>query len=388
MKSAQKKSFRFIDLFAGIGGFHVAMGQLGGECVFASEIDKFAIETYRQNFNIDAENDITKVEESNIPKHDVLCAGFPCQAFSKAGKQNGFDDTRGTLFFDIQRILKYHRPKYILLENVRNLVSHDGGRTWQVIHKTLCDLGYLIPDKPIIISPHQIGVPQLRERVLIPGVLKNSIKVHELNFDIPSAKRNQTSSLNILNGTTSTEYQITEYEDYVLSAWNEFLIGLNQKILGFPVWASEFGKNEKISNLPRWKQEIVEKNRNLYKSNKKHIDSWLRKYNNLNDFVKTHRKFEWQAGEDIKSVWEGIIQFRPSGIRVKRPTEFPALVAMVHVPIIGWQKRRITPREAANLQSFPNDFIINPNKQQAFKQFGNSVNVSVVKFIAGQLFSI
>jgi len=388
VKSAQKKSFRFIDLFAGIGGFHVAMGQLGGECVFASEIDKFAIETYRQNFNIDAENDITKVEESNIPKHDVLCAGFPCQAFSKAGKQNGFDDTRGTLFFDIQRILKYHRPKYILLENVRNLVSHDGGRTWQVIHKTLCDLGYLIPDKPIIISPHQIGVPQLRERVLIPGVLKNSIKVHELNFDIPSAKRNQTSSLNILNGTTSTEYQITEYEDYVLSAWNEFLIGLNQKILGFPVWASEFGKNEKISNLPRWKQEIVEKNRNLYKSNKKHIDSWLRKYNNLNDFVKTHRKFEWQAGEDIKSVWEGIIQFRPSGIRVKRPTEFPALVAMVHVPIIGWQKRRITPREAANLQSFPNDFIINPNKQQAFKQFGNSVNVSVVKFIAGQLFSI
>jgi DNA (cytosine-5)-methyltransferase 1 len=250
----------------------------------------------------------------------------------------------------------------------------------------LCDLGYLIPDKPIIISPHQIGVPQLRERVIIPGVLKESVKIKKLNFDIPSAKRNQTSSLNILNGTTSTEYQITEYEDFVLSAWNEFLIGLNQKVIGFPVWASEFGKSYNLSDLPRWKREIVEKNRNLYKSNKKHIDGWLRRYNNLNDFVKTHRKFEWQAGESIESVWEGIIQFRPSGIRVKRPTEFPALVAMVHVPIIGWQKRRITPREAANLQSFPSEFIINSNKQQAFKQFGNSVNVSVVKFIASQLF--
>jgi DNA (cytosine-5)-methyltransferase 1 len=384
--SSLKESFRFIDLFAGIGGFHVAMSQLGGECVFASEINKHAIETYRQNFALNPDNDITKVDESFIPKHDVLCAGFPCQAFSKAGKQNGFDDTRGTLFFDILRILKFHRPKYILLENVRNLVSHDDGRTWQVIHKNLCDLGYLIPDKPIIISPHQIGVPQLRERVIIPGVLKESVKIKKLNFDIPSAKRNQTSSLNILNGTTSTEYQITEYEDFVLSAWNEFLIGLNQKVIGFPVWANEFGKSYNLSDLPRWKREIVEKNRNLYKSNKKHIDGWLRRYNNLNDFVKTHRKFEWQAGESIESVWEGIIQFRPSGIRVKRPTEFPALVAMVHVPIIGWQKRRITPREAANLQSFPSDFIINSNKQQAFKQFGNSVNVSVVKFIASQLF--
>jgi DNA (cytosine-5)-methyltransferase 1 len=124
----------------------------------------------------------------------------------------------------------------------------------------------------------------------------------------------------------------------------------------------------------------------LYLNNKKHISSWLKKYNNLKDFVPTHTKFEWQAGNDIKSVWEGIIQFRPSGVRVKRPTEFPALVAMVHVPIIGWEKRRITPREAANIQRFPSTYKLNSNPQQAFKQLGNSVNVDVVRYVANQLF--
>jgi len=120
--------------------------------------------------------------------------------------------------------------------------------------------------------------------------------------------------------------------------------------------------------------------------NRLFIDKWLKKYNNLSDFVPTHTKFEWQAGEHIDSVWQGIIQFRPSGIRVKRPTEFPALVAMVHIPVIGWEKRRLTPREVANLQSFPDDYKINGNIQQAYKQFGNAVNVKVVEFLARQLF--
>lgn len=378
--------FHFIDLFAGIGGFHIAMGELGGECVFASEIDEFAIDTYQTNFGIDANYNITKVDEKLIPQHDVLCAGFPCQAFSKAGKQNGFDDTRGTLFFDILRILKHHRPKYIILENVRNLVAHDGGRTWAVIHKNLCDLGYLIPDKPIIISPHQIGIPQLRDRVFIPGIRKEFAKSKTLNIDVPKAKRNQISCNLILDENPSPGLKITEYEEYVLQAWDEFLQGLNHKVIGFPVWAKEFDSDYPIADLPKWKQDFITKNRELYSVNKKHIDSWLKKYNNLKHFVPTHTKFEWQAGTSIKSVWDGIIQFRPSGIRVKRPTEFPALVAMVHVPIIGWEKRRITPREAANLQCFPKKYKINSNRQQAFKQFGNSVNVEVVKFIAGQLF--
>jgi DNA (cytosine-5)-methyltransferase 1 len=379
------KPFKFIDLFAGIGGFHIAMSDLGGECVFASEIDKYAIDTYNENFAVNSNFDITKVPEDFIPKHSVLCAGFPCQAFSKAGKQNGFDDTRGTLFFDILRILKHHKPKYIILENVRNLVSHDKGRTWQIIHKNLVDLGYLIPTKPIIASPHQLGIPQLRDRVFIPGVLKEYAKTDTINVSFPKLKRNTTNALIALNSNTR-ENNISEYEEYILDAWDEFLQGLEQKIIGFPVWAKEFKKSENISHLPTWKQIFIQKNRELYKTNQKHIDSWLDKYENLSGFVPTHTKFEWQAGDTIKSLWEGIIQFRPSGIRVKRPTEFPALVAMVHVPIIGWEKRRITPREAANLQRFPQNFKIHKNTQQAYKQFGNSVNVDVVKYIAMQLF--
>jgi DNA (cytosine-5)-methyltransferase 1 len=382
------EKFRFIDLFAGIGGFHVAMSSLGGECVFASEIDRFAIETYRTNFGVDSSFNIREVPEGSIPSHDMLCAGFPCQAFSKAGKQEGFEDTRGTLFFEILRILKYHKPKYILLENVRNLVGHDKGRTWRVIHKNLVDLGYIIPDKPIIVSPHQIGIPQLRDRVFIPGIHRDFTSLEALTISVPPAKRNQTSAHLVINNQVETNSHISSAEEFVLQAWDDFLQGIKNKVIGFPVWATEFKREYEISQLPKWKQDFIVRNRTLYAENKKHIDTWLLKYNNLEGFTPTHTKFEWQAGNAIKSVWDGIIQFRPSGIRVKRPSEFPALVAMVHVPIIGWEKRRITPREAANLQSFPTNFIINATSQQAFKQFGNSVNVEVVKFVASQLFKL
>lgn len=166
--------FKFIDLFSGIGGFHQAMVNLGGKCVFASEIDKEAIKTYQYNYGIDSAHDITKTKEEDIPKHDVLCAGFPCQAFSKAGQQLGFTDkTKGTLFFEIIRILKYHKTPYIILENVRNLTSHDNGKTWIIIKNALNEIGYIISEDPFIISPHQLGIPQLRERVIILGVHKD-----------------------------------------------------------------------------------------------------------------------------------------------------------------------------------------------------------------------
>ena len=126
----------------------------------------------------------------------------------------------------------------------------------------------------------------------------------------------------------------------------------------------------------------------MYLNNKNQIDDWLKKYNNLDEFTKTDRKFEWQAGTSIDTIWDGIIQFRPSGIRVKRPDTFQALVAMVQIPIVGKLKRRITPREAARLQSFPDTFIPNSNDQQAYKQFGNAVNVNVVQLLAEQLFDV
>ncbi len=382
------EKFKFIDLFAGIGGFHVAMEKLGGECVFASEINKFSIATYQENYGMDAGFDICQVAEEEIPAHDVLCGGFPCQAFSKAGKQAGFVDTRGTLFFEIERILKFHRPKYIVLENVRNLVSHDGGNTWRVISAKLKELGYLITESPIIMSPHQLGIPQLRERVYILGILKEHTLLDTLIIDIPTPVKHKTNAKKMLDGKGGDEYRISDYEEMVLDAWDDFMQGIDKKVIGFPVWSEEFRATYDYSKLPLWKQNFIAKNRELYQHNKPFLDGWFKKHDNLEKFVPTHTKFEWQAGDSIKSVWEGIIQFRPSGIRVKRPTEFPALVAMVHIPIIGWEKRRLTPREAANLQSFPKKFKINSNPQQAYKQFGNSVNVEVVKFLADQLFQL
>ena len=209
----KKNKFKFIDLFAGIGGFHQAMEQLGGECVFASEIDKYAIETYKENYNIDSNFNIRDIDEKDIPKHDVLCAGFPCQAFSKAGKRQGMSETRGTLFFEIERILKYHKTKYIILENVRNLVSHDGGNTWRTIYTHLKDLGYRLTKEPIIISPHQLGIPQLRERVVILGVYDpiNKDKTIEVNLGGLKSKDENTVYDIITPEKVCSKYYISKY---------------------------------------------------------------------------------------------------------------------------------------------------------------------------------
>ena len=384
------QNFKFIDLFAGIGGFHQALSNLGCKCVLASEIDEWAIKSYKENYGIDAANDVTKIKSEDIPEFDVLCGGFPCQAFSKAGSQKGFkDETKGTLFFEIARILEARKPKFILLENVRNLVSHDKGNTWRVIRTTLEDLGYVLADNPIIMSPHQLGVPQLRERVYILGIHK-SLGVKHLNFNLPNMDKNTINlyETGILEEKVDEKYNISPDEERLLECWDEFYQGIKEKIIGYPIWADEFGQTYDISEFPKWKEDFCRKNRNLYLNNKDFIDKWLKKWNYLQDFTPTGRKFEWQAGTDIKSLWDGFIQLRPSGIRVKRPTAFPALVAMVQIPIIGKYKRRLTPREAARLQSFPDSFIPNENDHQAYKQFGNAVNVNCVEFLAKQLFNL
>lgn len=381
------QKFRFIDLFSGIGGFHQAMTKLGGECVLASEIDEYAIATYFDNYGIDSAHDITKIENSSIPKYEVLCGGFPCQTFSKAGKQLGFsDEVKGTLFFQIVRILRASRPNYIILENVRNLVSHDNGNTMSVIQGSLNELGYNI--KTIMMSPHQLGIPQLRERVYILGVRKD-LYDGELSFVIPDVDKTQIDiySANIFEENASEKYTISEHEETVLNCWDEFHKGIKEKTLGFPIWSFEFGQTGDLSNFPKWKADFCRKNRQLYLDNKQFIDKWLKKWNYLKGFTPTERKFEWQAGESIDTIWEAFIQFRPSGIRVKRPDAFPALVAMVQIPVIGKYKRRLTPREAARLQSFPDSFIPNPNDHQAYKQFGNAVNVNCVEYLAKQLFT-
>jgi DNA (cytosine-5)-methyltransferase 1 len=385
------KKFKFIDLFAGVGGFHLAMKELGGECVYAAEINKDSVAVYKDNFGINAFNDVTKVNPKDIPEHDVLCAGFPCQAFSNAGQKKGFEDVRGTLFFDIKRIIEHHKPKFIILENVKHLVKHDKGNTWEVIKYNLEKLGYILTYDPLILSPHQIGIPQNRPRVYILGVHKDYVPkdygitlrpdIKELNN--PKIK---SSIYSVLQNRVSNKYKINKYEEKIIKAWEEFYQKIGKKVYGFPVWVDEFGKDYSIDHFPGWKQTYIIKIRKLYNENKVFIDKWIKKWD-VSNFKLRDRKFEWQAGANIHTVWDTSIQLRQSGIRFKKPDFFPALVAIVQTPIVAKFKRRITPKEAAKLQSFPNDFKIHKNDHIAYRQFGNSVNVKMVTLLANWLFN-
>ena len=383
--------FTFIDLFAGIGGFHLAMHELGGKCVFASEWDKDAQETYEANYGIAPYGDITKIDEKSIPPHNVLCAGFPCQPFSKAGKQEGFEDeTKGTLFFDIERILKFHHTKYIILENVRNLVAHDNGNTWKTIHSHLVELGYRLTPEPLIVSPHFFGVPQLRERVVVLGVYDPKHAHLPLEIRLPRPKTKSQCCLDdILEPDNhAPEYKLPEQEIEAINIWDEFYQGIKEKVIGFPIWLDWFKVPPPTdpNEMPEWKQLFVRKNNQLYKNNKVFIDSWLKRHDYLSHLTPTMRKMEWQCGDSVASAWDAFMQFRPSGLRIKRPDCAPALVAIVQIPIIGKYRRRMTIREAARLQSFDDHFIPNANMHQAYKQFGNAVNVVVIKECARRLF--
>ena len=383
--------FTFIDLFAGIGGFHLAMEELGGKCVFASEWDKDAQDTYERNYGIRPCGDIKKIDEKSIPKHDVLCAGFPCQPFSKAGPQTGFEDeTKGTLFFDIERILKHHKTKYIILENVRNLVSHDNGRTWKTIYSHLVKLGYRLTETPLIVSPHNFGIPQLRERVVVLGVYDPINRNKPLHVTLPpSCDKGDCSLDSILEkDNKDPEYKLTKDEEDIINIWDEFYRGIKEKVIGFPIWLEWFKKEPPLDEgeMPEWKRSFVKKNNALYLNNKDFIDKWLWRHDNLERFTPTMRKMEWQCGKAVSSAWDAFLQMRPSGLRIKRPDCAPALVAIVQVPIIGKYRRRMTVREAARLQSFDDRFIPNANKHQAYKQFGNAVNVTVIRECARRLF--
>ena len=386
--------FKFIDLFCGIGGFHQAMSSLGGECVFASDIDADCRKTYEANYGLLPAGDITKIDAHDIPAHDVLCAGFPCQAFSKAGNRLGFDDpTKGTLFFDICRILEYHRPRYALLENVRNLASHDNGNTWRVIHDRLRDLGYSLLPAPVIFSPHYVGIPQHRERVYIMCVRSDIGVIRPVDFT-----RDGGTSCSI-DSILQNDNEIPDIEDYRISPdmedlidiWNEFIQNIRvERLPGFPIWSDrlrDLDPGEDLMQYPKWKRNFILKNNELYLKNRTFIDRWLVKARKNPLFFGAKAKLEWQAGQtDTPDIWKQIFQLRPSGIRVKVNTYFPALVAIVQTSIIGSRKRFLTPRECARLQSFPETFVPDPKRAQAYKQFGNAVNVSLVRYFAQHMF--
>lgn len=390
------EAFRYIDLFCGIGGFHQAMKSLGGECVFASDIDEDCRKTYEANYGIKPAGDITKIEARDIPTHDVLCAGFPCQAFSKAGKRLGFDDeTKGTLFFDICRILEFHKPKYALLENVRNLASHDKGNTWRVIHDKLVSLGYNLLPEPVIFSPHYVGIPQHRERVYIMCIKKEYGDIKPFTFDkkemppctIESILQDDSEISNI------QEYRISPDLEELIDLWNEFLQNIVvDKLPGFPVWSDrlcDLDPHEDLTEYPSWKQNFIHKNNELYLANRDFINEWLPRARRNSLFFGAKAKLEWQAGQtNHPDIWNQIFQLRPSGIRVKVNSYFPALVAIVQTSIIGLRRRFLTPRECARLQSFPDTFMPDVKQAQAYKQFGNAVNVECVKIFGRHMFNL
>ena len=209
MKNKNNK-LRVVSLFSGIGGFELGLenSQLKGDTIFSSEIDRFATISYKANFpDVYQAGDITKVDEKNVPDHNLLLGGFPCQAFSIAGKRNGFEDTRGTLFFDIARILKEKKPKYFLLENVANLVSHDSSKTIKVILETLSKLGYTVDFT--ILNSKDVGLPQNRTRTFIVGILNhttekfvtdvNSPKINSLKSYLNNQDFNSFNFFNTLN---------------------------------------------------------------------------------------------------------------------------------------------------------------------------------------------
>lgn len=182
VKNKNLSGYTFIDLFAGLGGFRLALESLGAECVYSSEWDEPVRKVYSDNFDEIPDGDITQVDEKNIPDHDILCAGFPCQAFSISGKQNGFEDSRGTLFFDVARIVKEKQPKVVFMENVKNFASHDGGKTLEVVRATMENLGYTFFYK--VLSAVDFGIPQKRERIYMV-CFRNDLNVASFNYPKP-----------------------------------------------------------------------------------------------------------------------------------------------------------------------------------------------------------
>ena len=411
----REAKFKFIDLFAGIGGFHQAMKSLGGECVLASEINPACIRTYKENFRgTKMVGDIREVAKNPdaIEKFDVLCGGFPCQTFSKAGDRKGFqDETRGKLFYSILKIIDSHpEMKYLILENVRNLADRE--EYWNEIKKQLKKRNFFITEDPIILSPSNFGIPQIRERVYILGIRKDLrdnkkltndfIHISDMNLEklINVNNCNMGDAWKILENDVPSDYRISKECELMIKAWDEFRRKTKIKVIGFPIWIEYFGLNikdnayfkrkAKIKEMPGWKQNYVMKNRQLYLNNKEFIDSWIEKYDMLNR-IKLYQKFEWNCGEDCKSIKDTIIQVRQSGIRAKRPNYYPSLVAMVNTPIIWDSKnkyfRKITPREAANLQSFDKNYKFTGTDKEIYRQLGNSVNVSILKKLTKKLFS-
>ena len=384
---------KYIELFSGIGAFTQAIERIipNAECVFAADINEDCANVYKLNYGVESLCDLTKKDEKEIPDHDFCFFSPPCQAFSKGGKQLGFEEARGTLIFEVFRILQEKKPKYILMENVRNLVSHDKGNTIKVILNSLHELGYRTTELPLILSPHQFGIPQLRERAFLPGIYDPKNANEPLDFDLGHLLRKDDNNVfNIIDESENNPALEVRAEDRItMQAWDEFYHNINVKVIGFPVWADYFKEVVDTTDFPDWKLDFVKKNQKLYKENKKFIDEWAKKWKVYEEFTPTQKKFEWQCGDKLTSVFDALIQFRPSGMRVKVPTVAPALVAMVQTSVIGRLHRKMSLKECLRLQDFPDNFNFgNQTSHECYKQLGNSICVKVLEQVTKKLLEI
>lgn len=315
------KGIKYIDLFAGIGGFHTAMNTFGAECVFASEWDKHAQKTYFENYSLMPEGDITKIAAEEIPSHDILCAGFPCQPFSISGKRKGFEDTRGTLFFDVARIAQYHKPKILFMENVRNFEKHDNGKTLITVEETLNEIGYNLSYK--VLNASHYGLPQNRERIFMIAIRKD-IDIKEFKFPEPTFE--QVILKDMLLPDEETSQYIIERKDMKIDK----------------------SKIPTVSLLNEYKLKPMR--------------------------VGTINK--GGQGERIYSELGHAITLSAQGGGPGSKTG---------CYLINNRVRKLAPKECARIQGFPEDFIIPVSDGQAWKQFGNSVPVNVLKHILKSL---
>ncbi len=325
----EKYTFKFIDLFAGIGGFRLAMQNLGGKCVFTSEWDKEAQKTYRANFGEVPFGDITLEETKKyIPDNfDVLCAGFPCQAFSIAGKRGGFEDTRGTLFFEVAEIIKRKQPKAVFLENVKGLTNHNGGKTLATILNVLRnDLNYFVPE-PRIINAKDFGVPQNRERIYIVGFRKD-LGITEFNYPAPIGKSVCFASVKEETVVETKYYLSTQY----------------------------------IETLRKHKARHESKGNGFG-------------YKIISDDSVANAIVVGGMGRECNLVIDNrIVDYNPT-------THIKGVVNREGI-------RKMTPREWARLQGFPDNFLIPVADASAYKQFGNSVAVPAIQATGQQIINI
>ena len=304
--------YTFIDLFAGLGGFRLALESLGAKCVYSNEWDKFAQEVYKNNFGETPDGDITKVDENTIPEHDIICAGFPCQAFSISGKQRGFEDSRGTLFFDVARIVKAKRPKIVFMENVKNFATHDNGKTLEVVKATMEELGYTFNYK--VLNATDYGIPQKRERIYMVCFRKD-LDVKEFSFPKAFALQKHV-------------------EDFLLN---------DEKL---------------VSNL--------------------YVDRPDTYYNNETDNKTSNKSIRLGI---VNKGGQGERIYSTKGIAITLSANGGGVFAKTGGYLINGKPRRLHQRACARLMGFPDTYIMAKNKNQAYKQFGNSVVVDVLQYI-------